>query len=527
MRWKVLAGWAALAGLALIGLFGQVLPSAAQTAGASAWLPSVLLSNNTVFSWFPDLTADDYGRVHVAWETSFLVPGASVDEPQRRVISIMHRDWDGETWSEPNDLISPLNLPPGHIYRVGIATGPSAAVYLTFNWDGARIAQAPAPVSWSASAWSAPEYLTNKGAAIYMSDVAVDAHGGVHAVWDQLVPIDGAAESAGGGDGTERQFSSDLFYARSTDGGRIWEPSVNLSNTAKGCTREQIEIDSAGTLWVSWDEGWDRLTEKGTQEAGWLIHSTDGGQTWSVPVVFDQPARTNVQLATASDGRGGVLAVWRTTTLNDIFYAVSRDGAQTWTAPAVIPGLFARAWEWTRFDAYDLAVDSAGVFHLAVVGRQKVVEESAGESDGVYHLAWDGTAWSAPERVFGGIGHPEYPRLAVAQGNRLHLVWFVRDQEFTEGGQYKIWYSRRDLLAPALTPAPTFTPSPPPAPTATLIVEPTRTPLRLPDLQTVDTSGLYTENDDVGIWLLSLLPALVIIGGVAVVVYIRRRRSQT
>lgn len=530
MRWNVVAGWTLLAGLVLAGLLSQALPSAAQTAtpaaqtaSPAAWLPAALLSDNTVFSWFPDIAGDERGRVHVAWETSFLVPGASPNEPQRRVISIMHRNWDGAAWSAPNDLISPLNLPSGHIYRVGIAAGPSDRVYLTFNWDGARIAQAPAEMSWSAGAWSAPALLTNHGAAIYMSDVAVDARGGVHAVWDQLVPTDGQAESTEGG---EREFLSDLFYARSIDGGRIWKPSLNLSNTPVGCTREQIEIDPAGTIWVSWDEGWDRLTEKGKQESGWLVHSTDGGETWSAPVVFDQPEKTNVQLATASDGRGTVLAVWRATTRDEIFYSVSRDGARTWTAPAAIPGLYARAWEWTRFDAYDLAVDGAGVFHLAAVARRTLVSGPDDESDGLYHLAWDGTAWSAPEVIFGGEGHAEYPRLALTRGNQLHAVWFLRDQEFTEGGQYKIWYSRRDLPAPALTPAPTFTASPLPPATATLAVAPTRTPLRLAQVEAADTSSLYTENDDVGLWLLSLTPAVVMIAIVALAVYIRRRRSQ-
>jgi hypothetical protein len=38
------------------------------------------------------------------------------------------------------------------------------------------------------------------------------------------------------------------------------------------------------------------------------------------------------------------------------------------------------------------------------------------------------------------VGFPEYPRLSLALGNQLNIVYFVRDNEF-EIGHYTLWWS--------------------------------------------------------------------------------------
>jgi hypothetical protein len=301
-------------------------------------------------------------------------------------------------------------------------------------------------------------------------------------------------------------------------------PAKNLSDTPKGCTREQIKIDDRGTIFVTWDEGWDRLSEAGAPEKGVLIYSDNKGATWSDPIEFTYPEHTNVQLTAASDGQGTVLAVWRATTQDTLFYSWSTDNARTWSQPEEIPGILARQWEWTRFDAYDMAVDSAGVMHLVVVGRESIKEDS--ESDGVYHLAWDGHTWSAPERIFGDrVLHAEYPKITISRGNEMHVTWFTRDQEFTDNGYYQIWYSSSQSAAPLL-PLPTpLAPTEEAAPTQPLSVRPTRTPIP-PEISStslvLDAQSLTTENDDVLRLLISLLPVLVITGAVIGIALYRR-----
>jgi hypothetical protein len=486
----------------------------AQTS-SNGWSKPVLISTNTAFSWFPDIAADRYGNLHAVWETTFSKTAGP--EPNNRCVVnclgvIMYSQWDKQRWSTPNDIVAPLNLPVGQIYRAAVSAAPAGdKVYLTYNVSGARITSAPVGTAQSAGVWSAQDFVSGRGTAIYMSDVVVDAQGGLHAVWDALVRVDDPAVSQ-----KDQEFISDLFYAYSADG-VIWTNQVNLSDTPVGATREQIEVDPAGTLWVSWDEGWDRLTEKGKQENGAVVYSTDQGKTWSDPIIFNKPEKTNAQTALGSDGKGGVLVVWRAINKNSPYFSWSRDGGKSWSAPAEIPGIFARTWAWTRFDAYDVVVDGAGIMHLFMVGRQKLSDtfSGEGESDGLYHLAWDGQKWSAPERIYDGFGpdaHAEYPKATVALGNQLHVVWFVRDQEFTEAGKYKIWYSQRTTSAAgqAVPPTPTTTSTQPPtgtpAPTATA------TKIVLPaDVAQFDASTLYTENDDVLIWVLSLVPGSLLV----------------
>ena len=62
-------------------------------------------------------------------------------------------------------------------------------------------------------------------------------------------------------------------------------------------------------------------------------------------------------------------------------------------------------------------------------------------------------------------GAPEWPRIAVSEGNILNVVWFLRDAEHiwdTENGTYTIWYSRLETSAKAIPPKirPTSTSTP-------------------------------------------------------------------
>jgi len=493
-KWAVLLPLGLILGLLIGGV--SFIPSQAQ-GGEYQWSAPVNLSNTPDGSWFPDVVVDYRGNVHVIWCETVRPEQLGAFLLDERVY---HTMWNGQEWSKPNDIVpsSP------DINRSALALDQFDNLYLTYRYGvtngiGVLFKRAPASQAWSAASWTAPRRVDSKGNA-YMPDLAIDSRGVLHLVFDDRG--DPQITACFGG-------CSDLYYRRSQDGGQTWSYPVNLSRSPVGASREQIHIDSNGTLHVTWDEGWDRVSGIGEAISGSYVFSTDGGQTWSPITSVTYPDSTVAQLTAGSDGRGGVMLVWRAASRDEIYYQWSTDSGNSWGTPATVPWILARPWV-TRFDVYEMVTDSAGSIHLFVVGR---TSQEVDALLGVYHLVWNGTGWSYPIRVFAMAGlYPEYPRAFVHEGNRLHLVWFTRegsmwDQEVNR----EVWYSSTQSPAPyqPATPVPTYTPHPP---TPTPSPVPTATPYPTVSLENTGLpESFYTEGDDLVRMVMALSPILLVI----------------
>jgi hypothetical protein len=67
-----------------------------------------------------------------------------------------------------------------------------------------------------------------------------------------------------------------------------------------------IDVDSAGNVYIAWDEGGD-----GARLAGvWYAYSTDGGATWAAPTRVDADARTDIWPWIAVGDPGRVAVAW-------------------------------------------------------------------------------------------------------------------------------------------------------------------------------------------------------------------------
>lgn len=183
------------------------------------------------------------------------------------------------------------------------------------------------------------------------AQVAVGPDGTVYVVWQNNTVVEG------------REFpASDLRFARSTDGGRTFEPTIFVNDDAGGQptshTFHNIAVAQDGTVYVSWIDGRARA-ESGTanvDEGGHAGHglaaaagasdgpqirvarSTDGGRSFEPSVVVADGACPCCRTALAVAG-GNPYVAWRDVadgSIRDVVVARSNDGGRTWSAPRVV-----------------------------------------------------------------------------------------------------------------------------------------------------------------------------------------------
>ncbi len=304
---------------------------------------------------------------------------------------------------------------------------------------------------------------------------------------------------------------ADVFYRHSTDGGATWSEPVNLSNSFPGSVKPQIRIDHQDRIHVVWEEGEDWYVSAGKPIGSAYVHSLDGGATWSQPAIF-MGAEGAVQQITLGVGRDDdLIVVWRYAGHDQFYYQRSVDSGNSWSAPAPISGVMAKAWSSFSLDSCSAATDSGGHVHVLVIGRFSDREEALS----VVHLEWDGAQWLAPTRVFASTDPPEWPRIAIGGGNRVFGTWFTRDQEHvwdTAHGRYQVWAASMQSSAPAVTPVPVASRATGPVATVEAVSSPTSAPT--PVVSLTDSGlpgGLRTETDELVHMAIALVPLIAIV----------------
>ena len=502
-----------LSAFLLYSAFGSASVLSAQRSGTGVrWdAPVRIASPEETWSWFPDLAVDSTGRVHIVWsQTDPEVMGTKDAHLAERVF---YSTWDGNQWSPYNDIVPPQ----ADIIRTAIAIDRSDVLHMLFDFRsrsggfGLFYQQAPVGSASSAAAWSSP-WLVNSRGVTYMSDIAI-FEDKIHIAYDDIhLTDDSSLETTR----DECPNCADIFYRYSADHGQTWSTPVDLFPTSTGSSRAQMEIDGKGTIHLAWDEGWDRLTGQGDPQYGVYMSSTDGGSTWSTPFTVTYPITRNAQMTVGSDGQGGVMLLWRTTSQDypGIYYMWSGDQGQTWSAPRTLPGIAAQAWT-NPFDVYDMAVDSAGHIHAVVTGQLSGRERAAA---GLYHFEWDGAQWFGPSTVYedsAGVWYAHYPHLLIAQGNQLHTTWFTRKGIWKAEVEapYRIWYAHGESQAPAIIVTPSRKPTPD-TPTPTPATESLATPyptLSPEQLAQAPTQQPNLDNNAFSLLLLSAVPVLVLL----------------
>lgn len=238
----------------------------------------------------------------------------------------------------------------------------------------------------------------------------------IYALWQDIV-------FSGGSHGGE------IFFARSTDGGRSFSEPRNLSRTEAGAGKGRLGADywHNGSLDIAL--GPDGVIHTAWTEYEGALHvsrSTDGGRSFSTPQRVaggsgERPARAP---SLAVDDDGVVQLAWTVgeDAAADIHLSTSTDGGETFASPrAVAPGA-------GHADAPSLVFGGDGTLHLFYAEspdgplqryRIRHARGVAGE---------DGVAFDAPRTLVDsdtddGAASVAFPAAATGADGAIHVIW--------------------------------------------------------------------------------------------------------
>lgn len=460
--------------------------------------------------WFPDITSDITGRVHIVWASEVQLRDVATPVPPTPIAyngydQVMYTyTQDGSHFSEVNDISAVKQDAGTEATRPSIMADPNGNLHISYREIFLYYLQASIASAEQATSWRAP-YQINSQNVGYFSRMARNPDGTLYMVFTENV-ISQAC-----------MICYHLYFTKSSDNGYNWTLKQDISVLPTGAAKPQVLVDSKNVIHVVWEAGdggaYGQLADPTTIM---YTSSTDQGAHWTRPVEFFLPNGESKNVTIGQDGEGNLVVAWLGLPENKVYYQVSSDQGQSWSQPQPFPNLVG-GWDAypARLDDYSMATDSAGNIHLALVGK---LSESERTLD-VLHVVWNGSAWEKPEVVTSLVGDvPEWPRLSISDGNQLNVAWFVRDQKHifnSDKGDYHVWYARGAAEAPTVAPGvlPTPTTGITPSPTQP-VYTPTPTPVD-PSFRTTpirdDLAGsIYTEQDKYVTMGLALVPAAAI-----------------
>lgn len=479
--------------------------------------------------WFPEIATDASGRIYLAWSNMevFTTKGTRTSRSGYDVV-FFTSSTTGDTWDTTNEIAALPQPVVGNseVTRPSLLVDNKGIMHMMYRDMYVHYSQAPVVEAASARNWSKP-WVMSTDTLSYFSRMTMDSKGRIHMVYTQDVPTGDCL------------ICYHVFYRYSDNNGKDWSQESDISAIPTGAAKPQILVDEQDNIHVAWEAGRGGSLGQLTDPTSVMYTvSYNRGETWSPPIEIVAPSPEGASISERSknvaigqDGSNNLVIAWWALPQDIPYYQVSSDHGLSWSRPEAIPGVWGNWANYNvRTDSYAMATDSAGQLHLIMVGR-------LGETDNqshVLHLTWDGTAWSAPESIAAYKGDvPEWPRIAISNGNQLNVTWFVRPEDYVwmaSPEYYKINYSRSRVNAPYLygTPWPTLAPTSAVQITGTPTLSSTVMPTEPPKLNaTIDSHAAdeasYTEVGQINVLAMSLIPAVAVVALLLIIILIRRR----
>jgi hypothetical protein len=358
------------------------------------------------------------GAVHVAFR---------IADPDGDVgLQIAHSTDMGLTWTAPVDLAR--DGAPGHGVEDGdtaVAANANGRVAVAFNhWWGyhpyVRVS------SDGGSTWEGAVRVDPGGSGdMGTLDVAVDAGGIVHVVFDQ-----------------NRGAGREIFYARSTDGGQSFEAERSLTPDLPPASQASsrnpdLEIAADGSVLVAL---WDAFDN----DRVYVLRSTDGGQSFATTLTRAFSRNSNVALVPKLQAGGSTVLLRVVEDNGALSVQRSADHGATFSAAQVLAST-------ARFEAPQphksyLARTAAGTWGAAWTDDRD--DSYFGDLRDLYVRTStdDGVTWGAEQRVDGGVtGSAKTGLAGIAAVDNDDLLVAYRD--FRDDGVDANVYINRSTAA--------------------------------------------------------------------------------
>jgi len=243
--------------------------------------------------------------------------------------------------------------------------------------------------------WGPVQRLTWTPGGSYNPAMAMDSTGAIHVVWHDLTPD-----------------NAEIYYKRSPDGGKSWDPARRLTWTSGHSYRPAISTDSGDTVHVVWEDYTPDSFEI------YYRRSTDSGATWGAVRRLTWTSGWSEYPAIATDSSNTVHVVWEDYTPGDyeIYYMSSSNGGETWSAVKRL------TWTsgWSRYP--DIATSAVNNVHVVwaddTPGTYEIYSKSSPDGGGT---------WGAAKRATWTSNGSFWPEVALDSSGGMHVVWYGYD----------------------------------------------------------------------------------------------------
>lgn len=220
--------------------------------------------------------------------------------------------------------------------------------------------------------------------------LAVDGNGDLYLAWDD-----------------ERGGGSDIYFAKSTDGGVTWNTNVKVNSQGS----PSLVVDNSGGLYIA------------CAGAGiYFTKSIDGGDTWSTNVkVNDNSASAYMSAPSLAIGNSDTIYLaWQDerNENRDIYFAKSIDGGDVWSTNVKVNDDLTSANQREP----SLAVGDSGTLYLAWGDDRNTDWDSA---NNIYFASSpdNGATWSANIQVTDDSNQYGAPSLVANDDDILYIAW--------------------------------------------------------------------------------------------------------